>query len=390
MPHDPIAAVTAPDPYPYYRDLVAERPVYRDEKLGMWVVSGVAAVEAILAAPAARVRPPAEPVPKPLVGSTAGAVFGAFARMTEGPMQVAMKHAIRAALANVTSDGVAAPARAWLSSRLPDGEAVCAGTLNEILSALPVWVVASLLGVPAAQRAEVTDLTAAFVAGLAPSATAERTDGANRAAARLLEILRPLLVAQEEGTLPRLRAAGSDLPCAAVLANALGLLFQTYDATAGLIGNTLLAAARDRDAYVRAANRSRLLDFVDEVQRHDPPVHNTRRFLAADLNVAGQSMERGETVLVVLAAANHDPAANVAPERFDIDRANRRSFTFGAGRHVCPGTVIATAIAAAAAEVLVPRLADLDCMAGSIGYRPLPNARIPVFGQNNMMRGGIA
>jgi len=43
-PSDPIAAVTHPDPYPYYANLVAERPLYRDESLGLWVAAGAAAV----------------------------------------------------------------------------------------------------------------------------------------------------------------------------------------------------------------------------------------------------------------------------------------------------------------------------------------------------------
>lgn len=32
-PHDPIATVTHLDPYPYYADLVAHKPIYRDERL---------------------------------------------------------------------------------------------------------------------------------------------------------------------------------------------------------------------------------------------------------------------------------------------------------------------------------------------------------------------
>ncbi|MFL6235910.1 MAG: cytochrome P450, partial [Thermoanaerobaculia bacterium] len=38
-PQDPIAAVTHRDPYPYYARLVAERPVYHDGPLGLWVAS---------------------------------------------------------------------------------------------------------------------------------------------------------------------------------------------------------------------------------------------------------------------------------------------------------------------------------------------------------------
>jgi cytochrome P450 len=376
MTLDPIAAVTAPDPYPYYRALVATRPIYRDESLGLWVVAGAAAVHAVLAEPAARVRPLAEPVPRTIAGSPAGAMFGAFARMIDGPQQAALKRAIESALAGVTAAQVAAVARAWLMKRIGDHDIVCAATLNDLALTMPVSVVASLLGVPDADLPELCGLIAAFVAGLASAATPEQAVDAGDAAERLSRLLHPLQIFP------------ADVPAVAALANTLGLLFQTYEATAGLIGNTLLAATRHRDAYLRAVNRGRLRDFVDEVQRHDPPVHNTRRFLAADTAIAGQAMGRGETILVVLAAANHDAAANTRPEQFDIDRTDRRSFTFGAGRHACPGTVIATAIAAAAAEMLVPRLADLDRLRDEIGYRPLPNVRVPVFGRGKA-RGGM-
>ena len=69
--------------------------------------------------------------------------------------------------------------------------------------------------------------------------------------------------------------------------------------------------------------------MIREVLRHDPPVHNTRRFIAADGAIAGQRVAAGDTVLVVLAAANHDAAANPHPERFDVARVDRRTFTFG-------------------------------------------------------------
>jgi cytochrome P450 len=78
----------------------------------------------------------------------------------------------------------------------------------------------------------------------------------------------------------------------------------------------------------------------------------------------------------VLAAAGRDPLANPHPERFDLDRRDRRIFTFGLGRHACPGQTIAAAIAAAAVERLVPAL---DGPIDGVAYRPLTNVRIPVF-----------
>jgi len=58
-------------------------------------------------------------------------------------------------------------------------------------------------------------------------------------------------------------------------------------------------------------------------------------------------------VLVVLAAANRDPAANPEPARFDPLRRDRQAFTFGVGPHACPGEAMATAIAEAGVERLL-------------------------------------
>jgi cytochrome P450 len=374
----PITAVAAKDPYPWYRGLVARRPVYRDDALGLWVVANAAAVSAILSEPRAHVRPPAEPVPKALAGRPAGDVFGSFARMTDGPAQAAMKQAIRTALAGVTQERVSALAREWLSRTLTVSERPDEAALNEILFALPVSVMAGLLGVPTRWHRESCGAVAAFVGGTGATASARQIDAANDAASRLLDILRPLLD-ERDGVLPALRGAAAEASPAAVAANALGFLFQTHDATAGLVGNTLLAAARQRDAYRRAVDEGRLQDFVAEVLRFDPSVHNTRRFVVADCSIAGHDMRAGDAVLVVLAAANHDAAVNESPERFDIDRSDRRSFTFGAGRHACPGEIIATSVASVAAEVLAPTLPELDDQAERVSYRALPNVRIPVF-----------
>ena len=99
-----------------------------------------------------------------------------------------------------------------------------------------------------------------------------------------------------------------------IVANRIGLLIQSHDATAGLIGNTLVALERHPDTRERVAADPDLLPAVLlEVLRHDPPVQNTRRFVARDGVVAGQEMREGDAVLVLLAAANRDPAANPGP-----------------------------------------------------------------------------
>jgi hypothetical protein len=111
-PQHPIAAVTHPDPYPYYAELVVHRPVYRDEGLGLWVVSSAEAVSATLTSELCRVRPPAEPVPRALLGSPAGDIFRRLVRMTDGPDHHAFKPVLASTLGAIGGDRAAASSAA--------------------------------------------------------------------------------------------------------------------------------------------------------------------------------------------------------------------------------------------------------------------------------------
>src|SRR5439155_23821915 len=108
---DPLVAVTHQDPYPYYADLVARRPLYRDDALGLWVASSGDAVMAVLASETCRVRPPNEPVPRALLGSPAGDIFGRLVRMNDGAAHAQLKPAVSATLTSVEATRAAEQAR---------------------------------------------------------------------------------------------------------------------------------------------------------------------------------------------------------------------------------------------------------------------------------------
>jgi cytochrome P450 len=116
---------------------------------------------------------------------------------------------------------------------------------------------------------------------------------------------------------------------------------------------------------------------IQETLRYDPPVQNTRRFVARDGVVEGHEMKEGDGILVVLAAASRDPAANPNPDRFDLFRKDRRTFTLGAGVHACPGESLATTIAQAGIERLLLAGLDLERFAETRTYRVSVNGRIP-------------
>jgi cytochrome P450 len=370
QPADVLAAVTHADPYPYYDGLSARSGLRHDARLGLWIAASAASVREVLSHPDCLVRPLAEPVPAAILGGAAGQVFGALVRMNEGVRHEQPKLALQRALAGLPL-AQAGERTAQLAQELWRG----GDTLAEWMLALPVSVVASLMGFADAQLPQVAAWMADFVACLSPLSSALQIDQAHVAAQALLERLTELVRQAQEGAQPesliaRVAAEAESVgwnDSAALLANLAGLLSQTYEATAGLIGNSIVALVRQPEEERSEPEDADTL--VHTVQRCDSPIQNTRRFVARDCEVEGVVLKAGDVVLLVLAAAARDPDADCHP------------FGFGYGRHACPGEALATTIATSALQML---------MAGPLGspeslqalrwtYRRSLNARIPVF-----------
>lgn len=381
--------MTHPDPYPYYAELVARAPFSRHDALGLWVAASAEVVAATLTSPLGRVRPPGEPIPSALLGSPAAEIFGRLVRMIDGESHAALKPAVTTTVTSIDAARIAGQAARWARALSGDiGPHSDPDRLVRFAFELPVHVVASLLGVPEPELAQTARWASQLAGGLAAGSGPERIERGKQAAGHLLERFQALLVeqtARSGGGLLAVLAqhaqgmgrAGSTV----VVANGIGFLTQAYEATAGLIGNTLRAlAVRPRLAERIRATSDLAHPVIREVLRHDPPVQNTRRFIAADGTLAGQRMAAGDRVLVVLAAANRDPSANPEPDRFDPFRENPRVFTFGLGAHACPGEGLAIATARAGVERLLAAGIALEPLAGATTYRASANARIPLFG----------
>ncbi|HEY8293257.1 MAG TPA: cytochrome P450 [Thermomicrobiales bacterium] len=385
FPADPIAAVTHPDPYPYYAALAEHKPLYHDMTLGLWVASSAEAVTAVLTSDLCRVRPPTEPVPVALRRSPAGDIFRHMVRFNDGESHCPFKEAVSAALGAITVTGAAERSAACALS-LSDEIAPTRdpGHLSRFAFHLPIYVAASLLGIPDDLLPQVAVWAGDFAHCLAPGSGPAQIARGTVAAGNLLamfDALAPTLRDESANTLLALlareaRRVGRD-DADVIVANGIGFLFQAYDATAGLIGNVLLALASHPDVHARlVADRGLLPQMIEEVLRYDPPVQNTRRFVADDGEIAGQAMHEGEEILVILAAAGRDPSANPRPERFDIFREDPRISTFGAGVHTCPGASLATTIARAGIAQLLASGADPERLAKPVTYRPSQNVRI--------------
>ncbi|WP_068678900.1 MULTISPECIES: cytochrome P450 [unclassified Variovorax] len=376
-PADAIGAVTHPDPYPWYARLREGPALARDERLRLWVASRAEVLQEAFANPALRVRPPAEPVPRAIVGAPAGELFGRLVRMNDGAPHAAHKPVLQRALGGLDLGGVRA-AMPRIAAQVP------ASTVAEACLAWPVAGVAHLLGFADEELPAVADWTRDFVACLSPLSTEAQLGAASEAAAALMARLAALAAARparEGSLLAAVRAQAPGDASRALLANLVGLLSQTCEATAGLMGNSLVALTREPGAGDAIAARAELLPaLVEETARHDPSVQNTRRFVAESTTVAGTRLEAGDAVLLVMGAANRDPLLNVQPDRFMLERDGRRMLGFGDGPHGCPGQALACALAVAGVEALLARGLDLATLRErGWHYRPSVNARIPVF-----------
>ncbi|MFI5446406.1 cytochrome P450 [Polaromonas sp. UC242_47] len=352
-PSNVIEAVTHVDPWPFYRQLREERPLYFDQGLRIWVASSYAVINEALHLEMLRVRPPAEPVPQVLRGTAAGEVFAQLVRMTDGSFHAAHKPAVAQAarrwtLADVARASEAATAELWAT--------------QDFMHELPVQTMARLLGVPGAQLADTCRWVQAFVRGIAP--------GADLAAVSLAADAATALMAQGQALgLQPVQAA-----------NRIALMQQSLDATAGLLGQTALLLAQ-HPSLAAAADHSldAMRGFVAEVERHGAPVQNTRRFAAGRVLLAGQWIAAGQGVLLVLASANRDVALNPQPDQFDPQRGARHSMGFGAGVHVCPGASVAIEIVASCVRRIRAGGQFDACFGRPAGFQPSGNTRIPVF-----------
>ena len=382
-PLDPIKAASHPNPYPYYATLRRREPqLEHDLTLKLWVASKAGAVLEILHNPALVVRPPEQPVPKAIDHSAAGTIFGQLIRMNEGKYHHIARTALEVALqsADRTTVSGIAQRRAREAAAVHGLEAA---QLTEWAFDVPIRCIGELIGTP--DWLDLTDRIREFVACLSSQSSPAQLATASEAAEVLQTRLQPIATAIPACPIVRearshgLAAQPTTLPNPLV-SNLVGLFSQTFEATAGLIGNCIVTLMTHPDIHTELRSRPTQVNaFVREVSRYDPSVQNTRRFAASAVRVGSTLVQPGETILVMLGAASRDDALYVEAERFRLDRSEPAIVGFSSGRHQCPGEHIAQAIAAGAITYLLDSGMELSQHNIAWTYRPSPNARIPQF-----------
>lgn len=179
-----------------------------------------------------------------------------------------------------------------------------------------------------------------------------------------------------------LLAQQGDAITTAELSSLVGLLLLAgFETTVNAIGNGVRALLADRDQWeLLVADPARAEAVVEEVLRYEPPVQQTARVLLSGsepVELAGLPVPPGQWVLLMLAAANRDPAEFSDPGRFDITRIDSAEhIAFSGGIHYCLGAALARMELAVAFRTLATRFPKLR-VDGPVVMRPGTTLRGP-------------
>ncbi|WP_433336494.1 cytochrome P450 [Spirillospora sp. CA-294931] len=365
------------DPYPYYQRLREQAPIYRTP-LGHWLLSRWEDCTAVLrdarfghgSASLLRentFRKPVEGRARPFI-------------LLDPPEHTRLRSLVNKAFTPRTVSRLAGRIQELTDEMLD--RVIDAGEvdfMDAVAYPLPVTVISELLGVPAADRDAIRDLSHVVARSVdpdfqhTPEELARRDDAFTRfddyfrglAAERRVRPADDLLT-----SLVTVHQDGERLTEPELLTTCILLYVAGHETTMDLLGNGLLALIRHPEERERLRADPSLADSaVEELLRFDPPTQMSRRTALEDAEVGGQAIAAGEQVVIMRGAANRDPAAFADPERLDLGRKENRHLAFDGGIHFCLGAPLARMEGAIAFATLARRAARLELATDELTYR---------------------
>jgi cytochrome P450 len=133
------------------------------------------------------------------------------------------------------------------------------------------------------------------------------------------------------------------------------------ETTTRLIGwmGKVLAEHPDQRRQI-AEDRSLIPNAIEELLRFEPPAPHVGRYVAEDAEFQGQTVPAGSAILLLVGAANRDEAEFPDGERFDIHRDTAGHLTFGYGPHFCLGASLARLEGRIALDEILNRFPEWD------------------------------
>jgi cytochrome P450 len=368
--YNPLDPEVHADPYPHYRRLREEDPVHRSP-LGFWVVSRYADVAAL-------VRDPR------LGHELDGSSEGASMLFRDPPEHTRLRSLVSKAFTPRRLERLRPRIHEIVDARRAQArESGQIDVIADLAFPLPATVISEMLGLPLEDHKQVRRWAAALTRTLDPvisqddvndmvSASVEfdtyLADQVARRRSRPGDDLLTALLAAEE--------AGDRLSPVELLTTVTLLFVAGHETTTNLIGNGFLALLANPGQLQRLReNPSLLRPGIEELLRFDSPVQFLIRTVKEPLEVGGKTLERGDPVLLLVAAANRDPEAFRDPDVLDVGRPEGRHLSFGGGIHFCLGSGLARMEGQIAIGALVTLFERFDFDPAALRWREHINLR---------------
>ncbi len=167
------------------------------------------------------------------------------------------------------------------------------------------------------------------------------------------------------GHLLTTRIQGEELSHNEILDICYLFLLGGLDTVTAALGCSIAYLAANPDQRLTLTERPDRIDSaVEELLRWETPVVAVPRLMKKDCEIAGTEIKQGEIVMLLLGAANLDPAEFENADVVDLERARNRQLAFGSGPHRCLGSHLARLELRIALEEWHKRIPEYEIKAG--------------------------
>jgi cytochrome P450 len=338
--YDPLDPATLEDPYPVLATLRDTTPVFWHEGMQSWALTRYADCAAVLRDHerfARDRRRMGAAVPEPSLS----------VQSLDPPEQALVRSLFMNALRAQDLDAIERRARVLLASRFERlaGRAQF-DVMADLASPLSVAVISDLLGVDEPELASFAQVSDAIMRSMDGGLDRTVVEPGRVARLELSTLVESwFTTSSRPGLLSHVRRharQASDADLDLFVRNTARVMFQGgYSTMVAAVGNAVHALLRHPPALQRMRNTALLRTGVDELVRYDGPVQGTSRIATKNCRIGDVTVTAGEIVLVLFAAANHDPTQFPCPDQLLLDRSQGRHLGYGWGTHACIGTVLA-------------------------------------------------
>jgi pimeloyl-[acyl-carrier protein] synthase len=369
------------DPYPLYRRLQTEVPVYWDPYLHAWVVTRYADVVTVLHHFSANRTPTPEQFAALGLADLAPLSRLMVKQMLfmDAPDHTRLRSlasmAFTPARVEVLRSHIQEIMNSLIEPLMATGRM---DVISDIAAPLPAIVTAEMLGVPTSDADQLKAWSADFAEVLGnfqhnPDRASRTLKCVEEMTAYFRAAMQRLRDEPREGLIYSLMTAeinGDSLTEEEIIANSIVTMVGGQETTTNLIGNGVLALLRHPDQFKRLRSDLSLIpSAVEELLRYESPSQHTARIAPEDTELGGKQIRKGQAVIAVMGAGNRDPERFPDPDRLDIGRTDNRHLAFGWASHFCFGAPLARIEGQIALEAIVRRLPDLALKPGPLVWR---------------------